>query len=305
MIIDGSAGVANLAAARIAYEALFRETLGQVTPTWPVWCMETRITGSSAQYNWMDDPQLPEEFTGTATWKQMRSEGVVIADHIWRNSFVVTRQEYEDDQLAIINSRVMGLAEGFPKHQDYRATQSLIAGFSTAGYDGVNFFAATHPREGGLANQSNTAAGALTATTFNTAMAAMMGWTDRYGTPMGIVPTHLMFGPKLRDVALSILGMQYVSDGTTTVENVNRNSVLPIMNPFLVDTSDDYWFLLACGSRGVKPGMVQKRLDPEFNAMDSPTDSATAEREEYRYYGRARYGTGLTMWQLAYGANVA
>lgn len=71
---------------------------------------------------------------------------------------------------------------------------------------------------------------ALTAANLNTAIATMMDWTADGGRPLGVMPTHLIVPPSLRDVALEVVKAERNAAGAT---NVNRNAVEVLVTPWV------------------------------------------------------------------------
>jgi len=61
------------------------------------------------------------------------------------------------------------------------------------------------------------------------------------------------------------------------------------------------WYLL-CTAMSVKPLIMQVRREPEFTALDNPTDSNVFERGAFKYGADWRGQAGFGLWQLAYGS---
>lgn len=73
--------------------------------------------------------------------------------------------------------------------------------------------------------------GDLDAANFNAAYAAMMGRTGDHGRPLGIMPTHLVVPPSLREAAQEIVGVERLANGAT---NPNKGLVQVVVVPWLV-----------------------------------------------------------------------
>ena len=66
--------------------------------------------------------------------------------------------------------------------------------------------------------------------------------------------------------------------------------------------SGEPWFLVDL-SRPIKPLILQRRRDVEFNALDDPnTNERAFMRKEYLYGVNDRKNVGFGLWQLAYGS---
>jgi phage major head subunit gpT-like protein len=70
----------------------------------------------------------------------------------------------------------------------------------------------------------------LNATNFNAAYNAMMGRTGDHGRPLGVVPTHLVVPPSLREEAAEIVTAERLASGAT---NVNKGLVQVAVVPWL------------------------------------------------------------------------
>jgi len=65
----------------------------------------------------------------------------------------------------------------------------------------------------------------LDSANFEAAYAAMMSVTSDEGRPLGVKPNLLVCGPSNRAAALATIKAEQVSDGTTTITNINRDAV--------------------------------------------------------------------------------
>lgn len=61
------------------------------------------------------------------------------------------------------------------------------------------------------------------------------------------------------------------------------------------------WFLID-DSRALKPIIYQNREEPQFVAMDNPTDPNVFNNKEFIYGVDGRNNTGYGFWQMAYGS---
>jgi phage major head subunit gpT-like protein len=61
------------------------------------------------------------------------------------------------------------------------------------------------------------------------------------------------------------------------------------------------WYLLDL-SRPYKPLILQRRKQPEFVALDSPTSEEAFKRKKFMYGVDDRKNAGFGLWQLAYGS---
>jgi phage major head subunit gpT-like protein len=181
---------------------------------------------------------------------------------------------------------------------------------STAWVDGVNFFATNHP-----VNMSDSSKGTyakyatskpLTIDNFADVYSQMLMTKRDDGSPLGVIPTHLMVPPSLRLVAKQILhaeivGVQTLAGATQVGSNSNvlLNDVEPIVNPYLTEPTS--WYLMDC-SRGVKPLIFQQRTAPNLVPRVSPTDPNVFDKHLLQYSVEARGAFGVTLPFLIYKA---
>lgn len=64
------------------------------------------------------------------------------------------------------------------------------------------------------------------------------------------------------------------------------------------------WFLMDL-SWPIKPLLLQVRKEPEFVAMDKPTDDNVFKRKQFLYGVDDRKNVGFGLWQMAYGSKQA
>lgn len=298
---------ATLRTTRQQHQALFYEEVRATKPIWPLFCMlQTLTKGDQMTFHWAENHRMARRWEGPRVINAPRHESVTIAlGKPWENSIGIKRTELEDDATEVMARRVKGFGGASVAFRDWRATDQLCRGFTTINSnDGVTYFNANHPREGGLAVQANSHAGALSPATFNTRMAAMMARTDRYGNPLGIVPNILMAGPKNREMVKTILMADTIPHTIDAVSsqmtNINRGALEGVINPYLVDGWDDYWFLF--DTTGMAPAWVfLERTQTEFQAQDTPASTAFFENDEVRYGTRDRFEVGPGGWWAADG----
>lgn len=224
-------------------------------------------------------------------------------------------QDINGDRLGIISETLSAFVSRNAQYREQVAFDKLIAGFSDPGYDGVSYFNTSHvdPVTGDV--QSNTTTSALTEATFNAACAAMWGFKDN-GVPLGITPRKLMVGPAewrnalqlcqgdLRLIAVDNAGAE---SGTRVAAAAPTNvmkswGVMPVLNPRLVGTYDNYWFLIDDSNPMVRPVIMG-----EQNGGPKPTNDLAQYHDQPEIKFSIEYGVAPCFgpWQVAYGANVS
>ena len=255
------------------------------------------------KYAWLGSVPKMREFKDERVPAGLLEHDYSIKNKTWEASIAVDRGALEDDQYGQIKLRVQGLAEEAKRHQDELVFGLLKDGFATLCYDGQYFLDTDHS-EGDSGTQSNKGTSALSASSLQAAMTAMVKFKDDKGTPMGIVPDTLAVPPDLKWTALELLESIYAPETATgkteTRKNVLAGALDLIVSPYLSDSND--WFLI-CTRRVVKPVIFQSRIPVEFAALEANSENGFM-RDQYVYGVRARYNVGFGLWQMAYGSQV-
>jgi len=265
------------------------------------------IVGSESDqenYPWLGAVPAMREFTDERMPLGLLEHDYSIRNKTWESSIAVERAAIEDDKLGQIRLRVMSLAREAKRHMDELVFGLLRNGFAAKCYDGQCFFDTDHA-EGESGTQSNKGTTALSATSLQAAITAMMKFRDDRGKLLGVVPDLLAVPPDLQWTAMELLESTYWPGETAAVAKV-ANNVLKgkldlLVSPYLSDTND--WFVLS--TKGVvKPVILQSRTPIEFAALEADSESGFM-RDEYVYGVRARYNAGYGLWQMAYGSQVS
>jgi len=263
-------------------------------------------------YAWLGQVPKMQEWLSERQIKSMNESKYTLTNKLFESTLGIDRTAIEDDQYGQIRIKVRALAEEAARHTEELVFNTIKAG-STATYglcyDGQYFFDTDHANTGAeyTTSQSNKGTTALSASALQAAITAMRKIKDDRGTPMGINPTHLVVPPDLEWTAMEILDSTINPDATAatyaanTKANVLRGRLQLIVSPYLTDTND--WFVFDC-SRSVKPIILQNRVAPEIEALES-NSTAGFMRDQYLYGVRERKAVGYGLWQLAYGAIVS
>jgi phage major head subunit gpT-like protein len=176
----------------------------------------------------------------------------------------------------------------------------LVAGGSTPGYDGVNFFATTH-NEGVTGNQANTNTGTGTSLAqiradFITARTGMRRLKDDQGRVMNIQPDLVIIPPDLQDVFEQLINTNIIALSSGTQQsNVLQGAVEIFVDSYLTDAND--WFLLST-KNVVKPLIFQQRKAPEFVSITNPDADSVFMTRMFKYGVDARFAVGYGLWQM-------
>ncbi len=250
------------------------------------------------QYAWLGALPGVREFLDERQSQDMTPYSYAIKNKTWESTISVDRAALEDDLYGQIPLRIKQMAMSAKQHLDILTFGMLAAGFTQNGYDAVPFFG-THAQGGA---QSNRGTDALSAASLQSAVTAMMRFTDDQGKPAGVSPDLLVVSPELYWEGRVLLESTYYPDPLTAASqllamNPLMGSLKLLSSPYLVSPTN--WFLLDT-KRIVKAIVLQMRKDFEFTALD---DEDNAFMRDTLYYGvRARYNCGFGDWRGAYGA---
>jgi len=243
--------------------------------------MRVASTNKNEEYGWLGKFPGLREWIGARQVHELAANGYTIKNRDFEETVGVDRNDIEDDNLGVYSPLIAQLGFDARRHPATLLAEILLAGETTPCFDGQPMFAAAHPN-GAAGTYSNLlAANALTADNYAAARAAMMAYTNEAGTPLGVLPAHLIVPPQLEGVARAILNAEMVASGNAGVSNVWRNSAELVVAPELAG-APTAWYL-ADLRRPVKPLILQMRKEPEFVSKDKPDDDAVFTKKQYLY----------------------
>jgi len=217
------------------------------------------------------------------------------------------RDRVEKDPTGAMAARLRDFLDGARDFWDKPVTDLLIS--NPTGIDGVALLSASHPHGPDGATWDNVTSSALSQTELKAGWVAMTSLRNERGAPMGIMPTHLMVGPKYyrealdltgsaRPVPISTAGAVDATSGVQSAvlqENWLKGQLQVILNPRLVGTTtEDAWFLMDL-SKSVRPIVAGEAIKPAaFVATDANSDGMQ-NLSQYRYWveGYAAIGGGV------------
>jgi phage major head subunit gpT-like protein len=317
---------ADIDAARIAFHVAFLQQLGKL----PVFqleqlFMEVNSTTSLEQWSWLTDFPSFEEWTGDRIMGTMDNFKLQVRNKDWSSGLKLHQNQFKDDTLGLFSQVGMaGLAEASRFHRTELAAQLLINGFDGAqfpkvstglGYDGKFFFSTTH------ATGSNKLTTALDTNGAGLdAAEILLGSQTSYDGKhklRGIKGTTLIVGPKLRPIADRLMSSDFLVNtnaangvpGTGSVSNPYKGRYEVIVEPELVGTYDDYWFL-ADLSHPWKPLLFQLREAISTSAVlggqgTSNDSEPRFKRGELWFGAEGRYNVAAFEHRLIVGSLVA
>ena len=279
----------------------FFQTFGESPAQWDKIATVIPSERDTEQYAWLGALPGMREFRDERQPGDPKPYSYAIQNKTWESTLSVDRAALEDDQYGQIALRIRQMARVAKSHLDSIVFGLLGTGFTAEGYDGVPFFG-THNQ--GTA-QSNKGTDALTASSLQAAITAMMRFQDDQGKPMGTQPNLLVVPPELYWEATELLTSTQYPDPVSTASqflaaNPLRGMLLLLTTPYL--TSPSNWFLLDT-SRVVRAIVLQMRKEFEFGSLEGSSENGFL-RDQFLYGVRARYNAGFGDWRAAFGAQV-
>src|SRR5512141_2981732 len=141
MIINQEA----LARLYIGFTAVFNAAY-QETQTWyDRVAMTVPANTRIMDYKFLLDFPMVREWIGDRQISSLEPKAYQVESKDWEATIEVDRNDIEDDQLGLYNPIISALAQEARKHPERLIADLLNGGFTTACYDGHNFFATDHP----------------------------------------------------------------------------------------------------------------------------------------------------------------
>jgi phage major head subunit gpT-like protein len=269
-----------------------------------------RVPSSTSQesYNWLGEVPRMSEWLDQRSLQGLATHNFTIVNKHFEATIEVDRNTIEDDKYNLIRPRIAQLAQEAARFPAELASKVLGAGGSNPCYDGSSFFSTSHVEEATQAAQSNLVTG--TGTTLAqvradliTARTTMRAIKDGKGRPMNLRPDLALVPPSLQDVFEQLINTNIIALSTgTQMTNVLRGTVDIMVDANLTTYNPaggaNSWYLM-CTTQAIKPLIYQVRKEPEFVALDNPSDPQAFLRRRFLYGVDFRANVGYGLWQMA------
>lgn len=261
----------------------------------PEWSSKISMTVPSATrtntYGWMKKLPKMRKWLGPRQIQNLDTDSYMLENEPYELTVGVDRDDIKDDMLGVYNPLFASMGESAKKWPDQVVRTVLQVNGN--GFDGVAFFATTHPLNP-AGNQSNVfATTALTAANFAIVRAAMMSYTGGDGEPLGVNPNTIFVPPQLADTANTIVTAEFGASGAT---NIQKGQAQVVVVPELAN-QPTVWYLADC-SGAIKPIVWQLREPPNFVAKTEPTDDNVFFLRQFIWGVDARGAAGYGPWFL-------
>lgn len=278
-------------------------------------------TEVAERYPWLGQAPVPREFVGPRQTKQLRVDAYEIRNKRWETSLEFPLQHWNNDKTGQIMVRVDDAAARYETHKARLLSQLIIAGESTACYDGQYFFDTDHAESGSAqsndlsvdisalpcTNHGSTAApsAAEMALSIMQGVQSILGFRDDQGEPVNeeagdfrvLVPATLWM------TALTAVGAKVLDSGSDNPAAIGQMDGLRIRvhSNARLSWTDRFAIFRADGQ--VKPfifqsagGVKTKLLGPDSEyATVNDRVMFTADAENNAGYGDWKHACLVTM----------
>lgn len=303
----------TLSAITTGYNVQFRQGLTAMTQAMP-WMMianETTSTDATTVYPIKGRAAKMREWKGARVAREHQIYGYSLPNKKFEDTILVQLTDIEDDKYALYNSQMQDLGAAAGRLPYDEVVAAVIAGDSTACYDGEYFFDTDHPQDpfGGSSTtwSNDLSSQSLTAANVQETRAAMQVLKDADGTILGVNPTHIIVPAALQKTAeeivrgstiLQSVGTAGTDLAATAPSNVLAGQLGLIVIPELDADSATTWYM-ADLSKPVKPLFWQWRVRPEFQRLTRDSQHAF-EHDAVKFGARARGAAGYALPQLMF-----
>ncbi len=136
---------ASLNALRTMVRREFKNALANVEPSYKRIATVVPSNTKSNTYGWLGAMPAFREWIGDRVINSIKEHGYSITKRTFENTIGINRDDVEDDTLGIYAPMVQSLAQEGEEFPDDLVYALLGAGFTTACYDGQNYFDTDHP----------------------------------------------------------------------------------------------------------------------------------------------------------------
>ena len=252
----------------------------------------------SEVYGFMKRLLAMREWIGPRVIDNLESEAYTLINKTFEKTVGVMVNDIEDDTLGVYNPLFSELGRIASKWPDQQLKETLQAGTSGLGFDGVPFFATTHDLDP-AGNQSNNYTGtALSAANYQLVRANMMSLTGEDGEPLAVMPNTLVVPPQLERTARTIVNADMIPNdsGNAAQTNVLQGSAEVLVIPELANEATTWY--LADTTGALLPLIWQLREAPRLVNKNRMDDDNVFFDDQILYGSKARGVAGYGPWWL-------
>jgi len=271
----------------IGFKAIFQKTFNDTKSEADAMAMRIVSNDLSEKYVWLGNFPMMKEWVGDRDIKKFKDYGYLLENVPFEASVSVPNNHLEYDKIGVYKPAIEQMAYNAKRFGASLVAEILLKADSKNCYDGKPFFAADHDIEGDT--YANTGTGVLNSDNLIAAEAFMRTIKGNKKQNMGVMPTHLICGPKNLANAIKAVEKDYLTGGEANA-TFKRYSLLVL--PEIADTS---WYLMDL-SKPVKPFVLQVAKDGVFEA----SNDYKFMKDEALFGCKSFMNAGYALWQLAY-----
>ena len=136
---------ATLDALFTGYRDDFQRVLEATPHDWRRVASLVPSSSKSNTYGWLGQFPVFREWVGDRVMNDIKAHGYEIVNKTWESTVGVSRDDVEDDNVAVYQPLFAEMGRAAASHPDELVFSLLAAGASTICYDGQNFFDTDHP----------------------------------------------------------------------------------------------------------------------------------------------------------------
>jgi len=279
----------------------FNNAFQAAPTTWDKIAMKIPSNSGGNFYGWLSAFPKMRPWIGAKHVQNLTATDYEIPNNDFEATVEVERKHIEDDQHGMYMPQAQMAGYSAAQLPDEMIFEAVNQSFSRSCYDGQYFFDTDHEVAGQSVSNKSTvplsnASLAAAQASFGAARTAMRSVKDEEGRPLNIIPTVLLVGAALEDVARMLLTNEKLADGS---QNPYKGAVELVIDARI--ESETAWFLLDT-SKPIRPFIYQERKAPEFVAQVNPESESVFNLKKYQFGAEARVASGYGFWQLAYGS---
>lgn len=278
----------------------FDSAVKAATPFYPNVSTIIDSTGADETYATLGGANGVREWLGDRQFKELRAGRFSIVNKKWESSELIAKDDIDDDRVGLYGPVMEQLAVEAAYHPDELLFSTMIAGATSACFDGQNFFDTDHAwgDSGTQDNDLTYAAATGTAPTagefraaFHQARTAMLKFKNDQGKflnrpiTMGMSNLLAVVPPEMELAANEGLKASILSNNS----NIVLDSPKIVVSPHITDAATFYLFNV--GSP-LKPFVFQRRK-PLAREMKGLNDHET---KDIKFMVDARYNVGYFAW---------
>lgn len=132
-------------AVNTSFQAVFQGAFASAAPSYQRFTEVVNSTSGTETYAWLGEIPGMREWIDERFKKRLEAEAYQITNKLFESTVVVPRTAIEDDNIGLYRPLIAGMAQAAAEHPESLVYEALKAGFTTACFDGQNFFDTDHP----------------------------------------------------------------------------------------------------------------------------------------------------------------